>query len=94
MDSLAQQQACTMPGCSAQNAWRMRQFFEAYRGDPKLSALLRVLPWSYTFGQVPSAKCQVQSIELRRQSGHLPRLKSASCTSLRSRRRASRRSWR
>jgi len=26
--------------------WRMRQFFEAYRGVPKPSTLLRELPWS------------------------------------------------
>ncbi len=35
-----------MRGFSAQNLWRMRQFFEAYRGVPKLSTLLRELPWS------------------------------------------------
>ena len=28
---------------SAQNLWRMRQFFETYRDQPKLSALLREL---------------------------------------------------
>jgi predicted nuclease of restriction endonuclease-like (RecB) superfamily len=33
-------------GFSPQNLWRMRQFFEAYRGQPKLSTLLRQLPWS------------------------------------------------
>jgi predicted nuclease of restriction endonuclease-like (RecB) superfamily len=33
-------------GFSPQNLWRMRQFFEAYRHEPKLSTLLRVLPWS------------------------------------------------
>jgi predicted nuclease of restriction endonuclease-like (RecB) superfamily len=33
-------------GFSPQNLWRMRQFFEAYRGQPKLSPLLRELPWS------------------------------------------------
>lgn len=31
---------------SPQNLWRMRQFFEAYRDTPKLSSLLRELPWS------------------------------------------------
>lgn len=30
-----------------QNLWRMRQFFEAYRNDPKLSPLVRVLPWTF-----------------------------------------------
>ena len=33
-------------GFSPQNLWRMRQFFEAYCDEPKLSTLLRVLPWS------------------------------------------------
>ena len=33
-------------GFSPQNLWRMRQFFEAYRDQPKLSTLLRELPWS------------------------------------------------
>jgi predicted nuclease of restriction endonuclease-like (RecB) superfamily len=33
-------------GFSPQNLWRMRQFFVAYRGFPKLSPLLRELPWS------------------------------------------------
>lgn len=33
-------------GFSSQNLWRMRQFFEAYRDQPKLSTLLRELPWS------------------------------------------------
>lgn len=33
-------------GFSAQNLWRMRQFFEAYPVEAKLSTLLRFLPWS------------------------------------------------
>ncbi len=33
-------------GFSPQNLWRMRQFFEAYRDAPDLSALVRDLPWS------------------------------------------------
>jgi predicted nuclease of restriction endonuclease-like (RecB) superfamily len=33
-------------GFSAQNIWRMRQFYEAYCDTPKLSTLLRELPWS------------------------------------------------
>jgi predicted nuclease of restriction endonuclease-like (RecB) superfamily len=35
-----------MRGFSAQNLWRMRQFFEAYPALEKLSTLLRELPWS------------------------------------------------
>jgi predicted nuclease of restriction endonuclease-like (RecB) superfamily len=34
-------------GFSPQNLWRMRQFFVTYRDDPKLSPLVRVLPWTH-----------------------------------------------
>ena len=34
-------------GFSAQNLWRMRQFFEAWRGFPKLSPLVRELTWTH-----------------------------------------------
>ena len=37
----------TMRGYSVQNLWRMRQFFETYRDQPKLSALLRELSWTH-----------------------------------------------
>lgn len=33
-------------GFSAQNLWRMRQFFQVYRPGSKLSTLLREIPWS------------------------------------------------
>lgn len=33
-------------GFSPQNLWRMRQFFETWRDNEKLSTLLRQLPWS------------------------------------------------
>ncbi len=33
-------------GFSAQNLWRMKQLYETYTGDKKLSALLRELPWT------------------------------------------------
>ena len=36
-----------MRGFSAQNLWRMRQFHDAYHGQPKLSALLRELSWTH-----------------------------------------------
>lgn len=50
VDRLAQHLARTMLGLrgfSVQNLWRMRQFFETYRDDPKLSPLVRVLPWTH-----------------------------------------------
>ena len=34
-------------GFSPQNLWRMRQFYEAYRQQEKLSSLLRVLAWTH-----------------------------------------------
>jgi predicted nuclease of restriction endonuclease-like (RecB) superfamily len=34
-------------GFSASNLWRMMQFYETYRGKPKLATLLRVLSWSH-----------------------------------------------
>jgi predicted nuclease of restriction endonuclease-like (RecB) superfamily len=37
----------TARGFSAQNLWRMRQFFETYRDSPRLSALLRELTWTH-----------------------------------------------
>lgn len=36
-----------MRGFSAQNLWRMKQIYETYREDEKLSTLLRELPWSH-----------------------------------------------
>ena len=34
-------------GFSPQNLWRLRQFFVAYHGEPKLSPLVRALPWTH-----------------------------------------------
>ncbi|MCE9553763.1 MAG: PDDEXK nuclease domain-containing protein [Planctomycetes bacterium] len=34
-------------GFSVQNLWRMRQFFDTYKDQPILSALLRELPWTH-----------------------------------------------
>ena len=34
-------------GFSSQNLWRMSQFFDAYRVKPKLSPLVRELPWTH-----------------------------------------------
>jgi predicted nuclease of restriction endonuclease-like (RecB) superfamily len=34
-------------GFSDKNLWRMKQFYETYEGDAKLSPLVRVLPWSH-----------------------------------------------
>jgi predicted nuclease of restriction endonuclease-like (RecB) superfamily len=37
----------SLRGFTRRNLFRMRQFFEAYRGDEKVSALLAQLPWSH-----------------------------------------------
>jgi predicted nuclease of restriction endonuclease-like (RecB) superfamily len=34
-------------GFSAQNLWQMKQFYDTYRDNEKLSALLRELPWTH-----------------------------------------------
>jgi predicted nuclease of restriction endonuclease-like (RecB) superfamily len=36
-----------MRGYTRPNLFRMRQFYEAYRGDEKVSSLLRQLPWTH-----------------------------------------------
>ena len=43
-------------GFSAQNLWRMRQFYEAYQAAPILSALLRELPWTHNLSIL--ARCK------------------------------------
>lgn len=37
----------TAKGFSDKNLWRMRQFYEIYQGDEKLSALVMELPWTH-----------------------------------------------
>lgn len=47
---LAEYLAQTQPGVrgfTRPNLFRMRQFYEAYQGDEKVSALLRQLPWTH-----------------------------------------------
>ena len=34
-------------GFSDKNLWRMKQFYETYKNDTKLSALVRELPWTH-----------------------------------------------
>jgi predicted nuclease of restriction endonuclease-like (RecB) superfamily len=59
VERLAQHLALQMPGLrgfSVQNLWRMRQLFEAYQGDPKLSPLVRELPWTHNLIILGQAK--------------------------------------
>ncbi len=41
-----QQSEPNVKGFSAQNLWRMKQFYETYKDSPKLSALLREISWT------------------------------------------------
>lgn len=43
-------------GFSSQNLWRMKQLFEYYKDYPKLSTLLREIPWSHNMRILSSAK--------------------------------------
>jgi len=41
------QQDPELKGFSDKNLWRMKQFFETYQADEKLSSLVRALPWTH-----------------------------------------------
>ena len=45
-----------LKGFSSQNLWRMKQFYEAYKDLPKLSTLLREIPWSHNITILSSTK--------------------------------------
>nr|WP_019363870.1 PDDEXK nuclease domain-containing protein [Pseudomonas luteola] len=50
VDQLARYLAQTQPGLrgfTRANLFRMRQFYEAYRNEPSLAALVRQLPWTH-----------------------------------------------
>ncbi|MCP4156086.1 MAG: DUF1016 domain-containing protein [bacterium] len=51
-------------GFSSQNLWRMKQFFDLYHGNAKLSALLRELSW--TNHCIIMAQCKTLEDELIR----------------------------
>jgi predicted nuclease of restriction endonuclease-like (RecB) superfamily len=51
-----QQRQPNARGFSAQNLWRMRQFYDTYRNQPKLSTLLRELPWSHNLAIMSRSK--------------------------------------
>ena len=44
--SFVQSKYVGIKGFSAQNIWRMKQFYETYTGNEKLSPLVRELPWT------------------------------------------------
>jgi len=50
-------QAPDLKGFSASNLWRMKQFYDVYADQPKLAALLRVLPWTHNLMILGQNKC-------------------------------------
>lgn len=59
VSQLAEYLAQTQPGLrgfTRPNLFRMRQFYETYRGDEKVSALLRQLPWTHNLIILSQAK--------------------------------------
>lgn len=46
----------TLKGFSDKNLWRMRQFYETYHNQPKLSALLREISWTHNLSIMSRAK--------------------------------------
>lgn len=59
VDKLAEHLARTLPGqrgFTRRNLFRMRQFFETYRGDEVVTALLTQLPWTHNLLILSQAK--------------------------------------
>jgi predicted nuclease of restriction endonuclease-like (RecB) superfamily len=59
VDQLARHLARTQPtlkGFTRPNLFRMRQFYETYRNESKVSALLRQLPWTHNLIILSQAK--------------------------------------
>ena len=52
-------------GFSAQNLWRMKQFYETYQGAPKLATLWRELSWSHHKLIMPCKTPQEREFYLR-----------------------------
>lgn len=52
------QESPEIRGFSAQNLWRMKQFYETYQRSPKLSALSRELGWSHNLAIISRAKSE------------------------------------
>jgi len=52
------QQDPTLKGFTARNLWRMKQFFETYKGNEKVSALLTQLTWTNNLLILSSSKSE------------------------------------
>ena len=49
-----------LKGFSSQNLWRMKQFYEAYCQNEKLSTLLREIPWSHNMSILSSSNSEAE----------------------------------
>ena len=56
--SFVQSKYVGIKGFSAQNIWRMKQFYETYAGNENLSPLVRELPWTNNILIMVSAKTE------------------------------------
>lgn len=56
------QHAPDIKGFSDKNLWRMKQFYETYADDAKLSSLVRELPWSHNLAIFSRCKSQEERI--------------------------------
>jgi predicted nuclease of restriction endonuclease-like (RecB) superfamily len=52
-------------GFSAQNLWRMKQFYETYKDEPKLAPLVRELDWTHHRLIMPCKNAQEREFYLR-----------------------------
>lgn len=56
----------SLRGFSAQNLWRMRNFYQTYQNDQKLSPAVRVLPWTHNLIILGQAKsCEEREFYLK-----------------------------
>ncbi len=53
-------QDITLKGFSDKNLWRMKQFYEAYKENKKLSALLRELSWTNNLFILSASKSDIK----------------------------------
>jgi len=61
----------SLGGYSARNLWRMQQFYDTYRDRPKLSPLLRELPWSHNLLMMSRCRAPWPGRRSRRVDGSL-----------------------
>jgi predicted nuclease of restriction endonuclease-like (RecB) superfamily len=63
VENLARDLQAEFPGIqgfSPQNLWRMRQFHELYRNDPKLSPLVREIAWTHNVIIMMRCACRLE----------------------------------